>query len=227
MKAMINTLLAVTLSAALFSAPLAANNQQGAGADKAKPATHGALQAGQNNASKVISSWPKASKDVAQKMIKQYGEPRGVTPDMLVWEGNGPWAETVLRREPIDHNFPVPHKDVLAQTIYLEVPADKFDELARYDGSVFVERTRGTISARCDKEAANFLALNLAHDIISDERSVEEARDYYAKAIERMMENGEKDRYMEGLTFETLTAARAGDPDERSHLIAMGDDSSE
>jgi hypothetical protein len=53
------------------------------------------------------------------------------------------------------------------------VPPDKFDELAEYDGSVIVERTKGEIAARCDLEGANFLALNLAHEIVTGKRSVD------------------------------------------------------
>jgi hypothetical protein len=56
---------------------------------------------------------------------------------------------------------------------------------------VIVERTKGEISARCDKEVANILALNLANDIIEDKRSVEEARQYYADAMMQVLK-GEK-----------------------------------
>lgn len=54
--------------------------------------------------------------------------------------------------EEIDHSFPMPHKDVLLQVINYRVPPDKFDDLAEYDGSVIVERTKGEIAARCDGE---------------------------------------------------------------------------
>ena len=47
-----------------------------------------------------------------------------------------------------------------------EFPPEVLD-LARFDGSVIVERTRGEIGARCDKEEMNYLALNLAHDIVT------------------------------------------------------------
>lgn len=47
------------------------------------------------------------------------------------------------------------------------------------------------MAASCDKEAAKYLTLNLAHDIIERSKSVKEARDYCADAIMRMMQ-GEK-----------------------------------
>jgi hypothetical protein len=37
------------------------------------------------------------------------------------------------------------------------------------------------VSARCHDEQANFLALNLMHDVVTGAKGVEEARAYYAK----------------------------------------------
>jgi hypothetical protein len=61
------------------------------------------------------------------------------------------------------------------------VPVDRFSDLAAFDGSVVVERTAGEVSARCHDEQANFLALNLMHDVATGAKTVEEARGYYAK----------------------------------------------
>ena len=58
---------------------------------------------------------------------------------------------------------------------------DKFTPLAEFDGSVVVERTAGEVSARCHDEQANFLVLNLMHEIVTGTKSVQEARDYDAK----------------------------------------------
>jgi hypothetical protein len=52
--------------------------------------------------------------------------------------------------------------------------------LARYDGSVIVERTKGEISARCDKEEMNFLAINLGNDVVTGKKDVDAARKFYA-----------------------------------------------
>ena len=56
------------------------------------------------------------------------------------------------------------------------MPPEKFSELAKFDGSLIVERTAGEVSARCDMEATNFLALNMMHEIVSGKRTAEEAR---------------------------------------------------
>ena len=61
------------------------------------------------------------------------------------------------------------------------MPTEYFTPLAEYDGSVIVERTGGEVSARCHDEQANTHALNLMNDIVTGEKSAEEAREYYAK----------------------------------------------
>lgn len=166
------------------------------------------------SASQVIEEWPETSKKVAKTTMEKYGEPDGVTDTRLVWHDSGPWVRTVVYREEIQHNFPVPHKDVLEQFINYEVPVEKFTELAEYDGSVVAYRTNGELSARCDKEGANFLALNLAHDIIEGTRSVEDARAHYAETMQQVMQ-GEQPEIVQGLQFETRTASATADPDEQ------------
>ncbi|MBA3642201.1 MAG: hypothetical protein H0W53_23680 [Acidobacteria bacterium] len=162
-----------------------------------------------------IADWPETPKKVAQKTMEKYGPPSGVTPSRLIWDKpkGGPWAEIILSRDEVQHDFPMKHTDVLEQVIYYDVPVDKVEALAKYDGSVIVDRTKGTLSARCDKEAANFLALNLAHDIITGKKDVEEARQAYAQAIQQSMK-GEMPETMKKLTFEPKSKEQAGHADK-------------
>lgn len=157
-----------------------------------------------------VSSWPEVSQMAAKEMMEKYGKPDIISDQMLVWIKNGIWNRTIVFKEEADHNFPMPHKDVMQQFVDFKVPTDMFDELAEYDGSVVVDRTQGEISARCDKEGANFLALNLAYDIIKGKRSVSEAREYYGKTIMKVMK-GEKPEYTQKLMFSPDTTAP--DPD--------------
>lgn len=159
-----------------------------------------------------VEDWPETAKMAAQAMMEKYGEPHEHTQSMLIWNNTGPFIKTIVYKEEIQHDFPMPHKDVLEQVINHDAPVDKYSDLARYDGSVIVERTKGTIAARCDKEAANYLALNLAHDIIEDKKTVEEARQYYADAMMRMMQ-GDEDEYLKGLTF-NISKRDINNPDE-------------
>jgi hypothetical protein len=93
------------------------------------------------------------------------------------------------------------------------VPVEKFTAIAQFDGSVITERTAGEVSARCHDEQANFLALNLMHDIVTGARTVQEARTHYA---EEVLDYRRKNRtpYMEGLRFKPQGPA-AADPDVR------------
>ena len=63
------------------------------------------------------------------------------------------------------------------------MPPERTDDLAFFDGSVLVDRTRGELSARSDSEEANFLALNLAYDVVADRKDPGEARRQYAEAL--------------------------------------------
>jgi len=167
---------------------------------------------GPEQAEQIIQDWPETATMAAKAMIEKYGTPAEATPSLLIWYKNGPWKRTVVYKEEIDHDFPMPHKDVLEQFIDYEVPPDYFDDLAHYDGSVIVERTKGEISARCDKEGANFLALNLANDIVKGNKSVEEARQSYGEAMMQMMQ-GSPPESTQKLTFD-VPEANVGDSDE-------------
>ncbi len=159
-----------------------------------------------------LQGWPESSKKAAMTTTEKYGPPDEMTNNMLVWNDKAPWKQIVISRQEVPHAFPVQHPDVMEQVIEYRVPPDKFDELAMYDGSVVVERTKGTMSARCDKEEANFLALNLAHDIVTGKRTVQQARDFYAKTVMASMK-GEKPPYMQKLQFQP-SRGNTMDPDK-------------
>lgn len=158
---------------------------------------------------RITASWKAEPKMLAMKIVAKYGLPQEASANRLIWMNNGPWKWSELVNEEVQHDFPMPHHDMFKQVIAWKVPADKFDDLAEYDGSVIVERTKGEIAARCDKEEANFLAINLAHDIISGKRSASEARKMYTEAIAEM----KYPEYMAGLRF-TPMAGMQGDPDK-------------
>jgi hypothetical protein len=154
-----------------------------------------------DDAQSAIQKWPTESKKAAQTMIQKYGQHDEATASQLTWHDNGPWKRTIVYKEEIEHRFPAPHKDVLEQFVDYQVPADKFDELAMYDGSVIAERTKGELSARCDKEEANILALNLADEVVTGKRSVEDARMYYGEQI-MLLKQGQSSPYLSKLRFD-------------------------
>lgn len=75
---------------------------------------------------------------------------------------------------------------------------------------MLVERTKGELPARCGGEAGNFLAINLARDIATGKRSVENARSFYEQAVAEAAA-GQTPKQMQGLMF--AAAGKAGEPD--------------
>ena len=165
------------------------------------------------NGSQCIRSWPEESREAATLVIKQYGEPDEVSQSQLIWHHPGPWKRIVATENFYRHEFPVPHIDSVESVIDYRVPPEKASELAAFDGSVIVERTAGEVSARCHDEQANFLALNLMHDIVTGAKTVEQARSYYAKEFADYRRK-QPTPYMERLRF-TPAQQPTADPDVR------------
>ena len=163
--------------------------------------------------SQVIEAWPEESREAAQLVIDQYGEPHEATDSLLTWHGVGPWKRLVASQAFHQHEFPAPHIDAVESFIDYRVPPAKLTPLAEFDGSVIVDRTPGEVSARCHDEQANFLALNLMHDIVVNERTVDDARRYYAEEF-LGARRGDPTPYMDGLRFRPPDGGTA-DPDQR------------
>jgi hypothetical protein len=157
----------------------------------------------------MISAWPAESKQAAEAIMAKYGMPTEHTSSMLVWEKTGPWKKTVVMKDAIDHQFPIAHKDVLKQVVDYKVPADKADELAQFDGSVIIDRTKGEVAVRCDKEENNFIAMNLVDEIVKGKKTVKQARDMMAKAVTGTSLAGNEGMFKDGLKFQLATSSTA------------------
>ncbi|WP_052131424.1 hypothetical protein [Planococcus sp. CAU13] len=131
----------------------------------------------------IIRLWPETSRMAAEQTIGFYGPPNEATASRLFWFYNGPWKRTVVYRDEIPHDFPEPHSDMLESVIDYHVPPDKVSDIAAFDGSIIVERTKGEVAARCDLEAANILALNMMHEIVTGKKTVKQARKFTASEM--------------------------------------------
>ncbi|MBA3571911.1 MAG: hypothetical protein H0W34_08055 [Pyrinomonadaceae bacterium] len=98
------------------------------------------------------------------------------------------------------------------------MPLDRYDDMAQYDGSVVVERTTGMFSARCDKEEANFLAVNRL-TMWPAVSAPQPGRAFYADTVSKLM-RGEKPPYTQGLQFRA--PAGTADPDARQATEFVG-----
>ncbi len=167
-----------------------------------------------------LKNWPESSQIAAKMIIEKYGKPNEMTAHMLVWYNNGPWKKTTIYSTETKHTFPVDHFDVMEQVIDYKVPTNKFDALAEFDGSVAVHRTDGEMSAKCDKEGANFLALNLADDVITGKKSVLEARKFYAVTIKEFALQNKMSPYMQSFQF---SVSKGGTSDEDKNAVSTQD----
>jgi hypothetical protein len=168
---------------------------------------------------KNLVGWPPLTVKVAVDLVRKYGIPAEHDGHRLTWYANAPWRETTLFREEVQHNFPQPHKDILQQSVNYRVPPEKVGDLAAYNGSIVVDRTRGELAAHCDTEAANILALNIANDIVRGERSVEQALGYHAQVV-RGVAIGEPESYPLKLRFPVDPSSRqSADPAEEAPLL--------
>jgi len=170
-----------------------------------------------DDANDMMARWSMDAQKAAKGMMKIHGAPDETTPTMLVWHNSGPWKRIIASNTVTPHNFPGPHPDSVEQFISYKVPESKHDEIARFDGSVNIDRTRGEMSARCDAEHHNVLALNLAHDIITGKRSVEGARAFYTRAVMLEKKQMRLHHYMLRLNF--TPRSNAADPDRIAPMM--------
>jgi hypothetical protein len=179
-----------------------------------------------NNAMAMIRTWPAASQLAITETIAKYGNPDMVTTEDFIWLNKGVWNKICISKQETIHNFPMQHTDMMQTTINYKVPVEFMDDLGKFDGSITFDRTQGTMSARCDSEPHNFLALNLANDIITSKKTVQEARNAYSDIVKQKI-NGGNPAYMQQLNF--FTHDNAPDPDKhitnltKAERVKMGE----
>lgn len=164
----------------------------------------------QEGLTQTTESWPEPSRAAISSLNTKYGLPSAVTEDMVVWNNSLPFERTIVFKEEVNHQFPIQHSDVLMQTVDYRVPLDKVSALAKFDGSLIIDRTKGELSSRNDKEEMNILSLNLADKIIRGEMTVEQARRAYRKNAEAFAA-GTSSQLISGLSFKTEGSTQ--DPD--------------
>lgn len=147
-----------------------------------------------------VKSWPEASQMAVKEITDKYGKADVMGDEVFMWMNKGDWKIICINKKESKHSFPIEHTDMLMQSVSYKVPTEKYDDLGKFDGSITVDRTQGLMSARCDKEGNNMLALNLAHDIIIGKKTVEQARKAYGDIVKVKM-NGGNPVYMHHLIF--------------------------
>ncbi len=148
----------------------------------------------------VIRAWPRGPAAAARVMIVKYGTPARFGKHALVWEDMGPWKRTVVYSNAWPMFVGATDKDFLEQTIARPVPPSKIPALTLFDRRLRIDEERGELSSRSESEEANFLALNLAEELISGRRTVSDAKGFYAKTL-ALSQAGKSSPYLEGLMY--------------------------
>jgi hypothetical protein len=148
----------------------------------------------------IIIAWPTYSYRLSRMMIAKYGQPSEAREKSLVWRDNGPWKLTVVyMKDPTGRTFKR-GLGRLEQSAAYRVPADKLDALARFDKEIEADVESGRLIARSDSESENFLALNLADEVIRGKRAPKEASEL-RENISKLQRSGKSSPYTDGLLF--------------------------
>lgn len=148
----------------------------------------------------IILLWPAYSYRLARQMIAKYGQPAEATDHSLVWRDNGPWGRTTVYRIAPGEPLLWKKRGRLEQSVAYRVPKHRLDALARFDPELAADATEGRITARSDDEGDNFLAVNLADEVLRGHRTPREARSFRLNAV-RLREAGKASPYFDRLLF--------------------------
>lgn len=148
----------------------------------------------------VVQHWPEHSRVAALALIAKYGEPKRFDDFSLAWSEYGPWSKTVVYRDAPRNIFGLRGKDVVEQSIWYDPPDSKLADLKRFDDRLAIDKSTGEMSSRSENEALNFLALNLADEIVNGKLTPADARVFYRKTVQ-FSEAGKSSPYMNGLLF--------------------------
>lgn len=140
-----------------------------------------------------IRNWPERPRLAARAMLEKYGKPDTFDQEAMVWAGNRPWDETVVRRA-------ASNDECIQQSIHYPVSLAKLAEVHKLEGRIGYDSSRGELWSAADTEGLNFLALNLADEVVSGKRTADQARAFYRRTRE-LTENGKSSPYTQALLF--------------------------
>jgi hypothetical protein len=152
------------------------------------------------SAERTIKDWPGTSRAAADALIAEYGQPFKVEDAELTWLNSGKWRKTVVYRESPHSFLGIHDRGIIEQTIAYDVPDAKLEELFNFEGGLRYSKTAGELSSRAETEKLNFLAVNLADDIVTDKLDSDGARFFYNKTV-KLSKAGKSSPYMNGFLF--------------------------
>ena len=151
-------------------------------------------------AGSVIADWPEPSQLAARKVMEKYGSPDAFSSILLTWNDTGPWKRILVYRNAGTNELGVGPADILQQFVRREVPVARWRALTAFGRGVAYDPQKGELSARSDSEEKNFLALNLADEIVRGKKDAQAAQRFYEKTLALSL-SGKSSRYMNRLLF--------------------------
>src|SRR6185436_7083073 len=117
--------------------------------------------------------------------------------DSLTWLGRGPGKRTTGHRDDVSQDLPGDDWNLLEQSAAYPVGTKAMEALKQLRVGVGVAPEGGEIIAISESEETNFLAVNVAADLLKGERFLDDARDFYYRQRD-LWNAGKSTRYLEG-----------------------------
>ena len=147
----------------------------------------------------VVHRWAEPSAAAARKLLEEYKLPDDVTLNRITWYDRGYWKRTVVwNQKPVYRSLN--DLDIVEQTVDYPLTSAQAEELLAFRDGLTVDMESGELSSRSDREAVNFLTLNLADEIVRGRKTVAQARDSYERILS-LAASGKVSPYMTRLLF--------------------------
>jgi hypothetical protein len=175
-----------------------------------------------DQAQTLAAAWHPYSQAQAARLMDEYGAPDVIGSDRLVWYNQGPWSKIAVW-DAEDYRRPgvrAEPEDDVEQTLSYEVPAAKLQALKDFSDKLAVSLDGRQLAFRGPSEELNFLAANLADEIVRGKRSPEDARGDYDR-ICRLSQAGKSSVYTQGLLFKVDRPMLPRATKERSDILNM------
>jgi hypothetical protein len=141
----------------------------------------------------IISRWDAEPKLTAALMIERYGPPDRTDASELSWFRRAPWKRVVVHSDA--------HQGPLEDVVSYDLDSAKADRVMSLGRGVFPDPANSELSAQGRDEWRNILALNMADEVATGERSPREARRVYDKTAQ-LTASGKSSGYTAGLVFD-------------------------
>ena len=125
--------------------------------------------------------------------MERYGPPDDITPGVATWYERGHWKRITVRGEA--------RESYLEQTVGYRPRPEAISSLRDFNHGVRLDAAREELTAASNREALNFLALNVANEVATGRRSAKDAQEFFLKTA-KLASSGKSSPYLDNLQFE-------------------------